>query len=159
MRKRFPSPGKVLALFFSVFVIVLLACTGPQGTSGLPGEPGNAGNPGNSGPQGAAGPAGAPGFPGNPGSAGPPGPQGPAGPAGADGVNGVSPEAALALSSSSITIDGGLTVWGSGFLPGEPVAVLLVIDNNLSPFVGGGRRAQVTASAAGTFVLTVDSIG
>lgn len=159
MRKRFPSTGKVLALFFSVLVIVSLACTGPQGPAGLSGGPGNPGNPGNPGPQGPQGVAGEPGFPGNPGNPGPPGPAGPPGVPGPQGPNGVSPEASIMLSSSFATVDEGLMVRGSGFLPGEPVAVLLVIDNNLSPFVGGGRRAQVTASAAGTFAFMTDAIG
>jgi hypothetical protein len=53
----------------------------------------------------------------------------------------------------------GFEVWGSGFLPGEPVVLLLVIDQNLSRIIGGSTGAQVTANAAGAFRVAFDGIG
>ena len=162
MSNRFPSQGKALTLLFSILVVVLLACAGPQGPAGAPGLPGLPGNPGQPGFQGVPGLPGEPGFPGNPGNPGnpgPPGPAGPPGPPGPAGLNGVSPQAAIAVDSDVIAIDSPLTISGSGFRPNEPVALLLVVDQNLQPFVGGGRRAQTAANSGGNFTFSVDSVG
>jgi len=154
MRKLFPSMGKMITLLFSVFVIVILACTGPQGPQGEPGLPGLPGNPG------AAGAPGEPGLPGNPGNPGPPGPAGVAGVDGTVGVGGAgSAQAEIVLSKDSVGVHGALGVTGSGFKANEPVAILLVVDDNLEPFVGGGRRAQVTADAGGNFKFSSADIG
>lgn len=162
MRKLFPSMGKTITLLFSVFVIGILACTGPQGPQGQPGLPGLPGNPGNQGE------AGAPGLPGNPGNPGAPGPTGPAGPAGVagEGATGVSGGggAAISLSKESVGINGSLSVAGSGFKSGETVAVLLVVDSTTQPLLGGGigvrnARAQVTADAGGNFRYSTPDIG
>ncbi len=162
MTYRFPSQGKILALLLSIFVVLLLACTGPVGPAGSPGLPGISGAPGLPGLQGAPGLPGEPGFPGNPGNPGnpgPPGPAGPPGPPGPPGVDGVSPQAAVSVDSDLIAIDGALTIDGSGFRPNEPVALLLVIDQNLQPFIGGGTRAQTQANSGGNFTFSVDNVG
>ncbi len=162
MTNRFPSQGKILTLLFSILVVLLLACAGPQGPPGIPGAPGLPGNPGQPGFQGVPGLPGEPGFPGNPGNPGnpgPPGPAGPPGPSGPAGVNGVSPQAAIAVDSDVIALDSSLTISGSGFRSNEPVALLLVVDQNLQPFIGGGRRAQTAANSGGNFTFSVDSVG
>ena len=155
MRKRFPSRNHLYALLFSVFVIFLLACTGPQGPSGLPGLPGNPGNPGAAGPPGDAG---LPGLPGNPGNPGPPGAAGLAGEAGSGGGVSIA-QARVELNKTVFGLDESLTVTGSGFRPGEPVTLMLVVNQNLQAIIGGGRRAQTQASSAGTFSIDFDSIG
>ena len=162
MTYRFPSQGKILTLLLSISVVLLLACVGPQGPAGAPGLAGISGAPGLPGLQGVPGLPGEPGFPGNPGNPGnpgPPGPAGPPGPPGPAGSDGVSPQAAVAVDSDLISIDGSLTIDGSGFRPNEPVALLLVVDQNLQPFIGGGTRAQTQANSGGNFTFTVDSIG
>ncbi len=159
MTKRFPSQGKLITLLFSVLAVFLLACTGPAGPPGLPGLPGNPGQPGLQGDPGFPGASGFPGNPGNPGNPGPPGPQGVAGPPGPPGVNGISPQANITVDSEVISVDGGVTISGSGFRAHEPVALLLVVDQNLQPFVGGGQRAQVQANSGGNFDYTVENIG
>ena len=162
MTYRFPSQGKILTLLLSISVVLLLACAGPQGPAGAAGLPGISGAPGLPGLQGVPGLPGEPGFPGNPGNPGnpgPPGPAGPPGPPGPAGSDGVSPQAAVAVDSDLISIDGSLTIDGSGFRPNEPVALLLVVDQNLQPFIGGGTRAQTQANSGGNFTFTVDSVG
>ena len=162
MTYRFPSQGKILTLLLSISVVLLLACAGPQGPAGAPGLAGISGAPGLPGLQGVPGLPGEPGFPGNPGNPGnpgPPGPAGPPGPPGPAGSDGVSPQAALKVDSDLISIDGSLTIDGSGFRPNEPVALLLVVDQNLQPFIGGGTRAQTQANSGGNFTFTVDSVG
>ena len=155
MRKRFPSRGHIIALLFSVYVILLLACTGPQGPAGLPGLPGNPGNPGGGGPPGDAG---LPGLPGNPGSPGAPGAPGAEGEAGASG-GGAAAQARIELDKTVFGLDESLSISGSGFKPGEPVTLLLVVNQNLQAMIGGGRRAQTQASSAGTFSIDFESIG
>ncbi len=155
MRKRFPSRNHLYALLFSVFVIFLLACTGPQGPSGLPGLPGNPGNPGAAGPPGDAG---LPGLPGNPGNPGPPGAAGLAGEAGSGGGVSIA-QARVELNKTVFGLDESLSISGSGFGPGEPVTLLLVVNQNLQAMIGGGRRAQTQASSAGTFSIDFESIG
>ncbi len=163
MTYRFPSQGKILTLLLSISVVLLLACTagpqGPQGPAGLPGISGAPGLPGLQGVPGLPGISGLPGNPGNPGNPGPPGPAGPPGPPGPAGVDGVSPQAALALDSDLVSVNGSLTVDGSGFQPNEPVALLLIVDGNLQPFLGGGTRAQTQANPGGNFSFTVDDLG
>ena len=153
MRRPNISRGALVALLFSVFsVFVLIACRGPAGAAGQSGNPGNAGLQGVSG---APGLAGLSGNPGNPGPAGPPGGQGPAGPSGADAV---SPQASISVSKSALTVSEPFTVMGSGFLPGEPVVVQLVISPSNSPIVGGASGSQITANGAGAFSASFDLI-
>ena len=162
MTYRFPSRGMILTLLLSISVVLLLACQPSPGPAGSPGAPGLPGAPGFAGLQGAPGLPGEPGFagnPGNPGNPGPPGPAGPPGPPGPSGSDGVSPQAAIAVDSSLITVDGPLTIDGSGFRPNEPVALLLIIDQNLQPFIGGGTRAQTQANSGGNFTFSVESVG
>ena len=159
MTNRFPSQGKVFTLLLSIFVVLLLACQGPQGPPGEPGLPGVSGFPGLQGPPGLPGEPGFPGNPGNPGNPGPPGPAGPPGPPGPAGIDGVSPQAAIAVDSDLVTIGDSLTIDGSGFRPNEPVALLLIVDQNLQPFLGGSRRAQTQANSGGNFTFTVDAVG
>ena len=157
MRVRYPVKGAALALIlFSI--LALVACTGPQGEPGLPGLPGNPGNPGAAGPQGEPGLPGLPGEPGNPGNPGPQGPQGPQGLQGPPGTPGVSPEASIMGSSGVMSVDEPLSIHGSGFLPGEPVTLALVIDNIVSYVVGGRTAEQPVANAAGAFSVSYDSI-
>ncbi len=159
MRVRYPTKGVALALTFSLFfILAIVACTGPQGEPGLPGHPGNPGNPGAAGAQGEPGKPGLPGNPGNPGNPGPQGPQGPQGIQGEPGIPGVSPEAIIMVSSGVMSVDEPLTIAGSGFLPGEPVTLALVIDNIVSYVVGGRTAEQPTANAAGAFSASFDSI-
>ena len=167
MRKRISSRGIAIALLVSMFsLFVLVACKGTAGAPGLPGFPGNSGNPGATGPQGAPGAPGLAGAPGNPGNAGAPGAPGPAGVNGlngSDGADAVSPEARIELRQvpcegtdcglSEVTMTGALSVWGSGFRPGEPVTILLRIDQDLSAIIGG-----VTANGAGAFQADFDTI-
>ena len=159
MRVRYPAKGVALALIFSLFsILVLVACSGPQGEPGLPGQPGF---PGNSGPQGVDGESGKPGLPGNPGNPGNPGPQGPEGREGLQGLPGepgVSPGAKLMVSSGVMSVDEPLSIAGSGFIPGEPVTLVLVIDNIVSYVVGGRTAEQPTANGAGAFAVSFDSI-
>ncbi len=160
MTMRFPSRGKVAALLFSIASVLLLACVaGPQGVPGAPGLPGNPGNPGAQGFPGEPGLPGFPGNPGNPGQPGPPGPMGPMGPMGPAGDDGVSPQAAVMVDSEVVALGSPLTVSGSGFRPGEPVVVSLVVDQHLSPFLDGARRAQVQANSGGNFTYSVDALG
>ena len=155
MRKRFPSRNHLYALLFSVFVIFLLACSGPQGPAGLPGLPGN---PGNAGPVGSVGDAGLPGLPGNPGNPGAPGAPGAPGEAGVQGADATA-QARIELDKTVFGLDESLSISGSGFRPGEPVSLLLVINQNQDEFIGGGRLAQTQASSAGTFSINFDSVG
>ena len=161
MRKLFPSKGKTITLLFSVFVIGILACTGPQGPQG---QPGLAGLPGNPGPSGASGDPGLPGNPGNPGAPGLVGPVGPSGSIGEEGSGASGGQASITLSKETVGINGALSVSGSGFKANETVAVLLVIDDTLQPLLGGGigvrnARAQVTADAGGNFRYSTPDIG
>lgn len=165
MRKRFHPVGIILALLFSMSAIALVACEGPKGPPGDPGLPGLSGNPGNpglAGPQGPPGLPGEPGLPGRPGNPGNPGlagPPGPPGPPGAQGVAGISPEAAIAVSKATLTMDQPLDVWGSGFQPGELVVVRLLIDEKNQQIIGKGVGSQAAADASGAWSFSVSSIG
>ena len=156
MRKRFRSSGLILALLFSVSVMVLLACSGSEGSPGPAGSTGPTGEAGPVGPQGSRGLTGPPGDPGEP---GPPGAPGPSGPGGAVGEGVSSLEAAIVLDKSRLTLDEPLSIWGSGFKPGESVILLLLIDGVNQPIIGGGLGAQATANEVGGFAVTFDAIG
>ncbi len=156
MRIRFPSKAMTLALFFSMFsVLVLVACRGPQGPAGLAGF---AGAPGNPGLQGVEGVAGVPGLPGNLGPQGVQGQPGIPGLPGIAGIPGVSPEASIVLSQSALTLEQPLIIWGSGFLPGEPITLSLVVDDIISWTVGSRDAEQPIANAAGAFSASYNSI-
>jgi hypothetical protein len=68
-------------------------------------------------------------------------------------------QARIELDKTVFGLDESLSISGSGFKPGEPVTLLLVVDQNLQAMIGGGRRAQTQASSAGTFSIDFDSIG
>jgi len=170
MRKRSPSRGIVIALLFSMFLVVGVACTGPQGQPGVPGAAGNPGNPGEPGEPGLQGPSGPPGqpglageaglpgnpgLPGEPGLPGPPGPPGSEGPAGSAGAAAVAPEASIVVSKSVISTTESVEIWGSGFLPGEAVSLFLESDAGFPLVIG----TDATANSVGAFVLSVDEIG
>ena len=159
MRKRVGSRGIVLALLLSAFVLVILGCTGDPGKPGPPGNPGNPGPAGAQGPQGDGGLAGLPGYPGNPGAPGPPGPPGASGSAGADAV---SPEAGLAVSKSTLSLEEPVSIWGSGFRPFEPVVISLVVSDEVQWIVGGPVKtisgAQIDANGSGAFAISFDKI-
>ena len=154
MSTRFSSKGIVVALLLSVSIFALIACTGPQGEPGLPGLSGNPGNPGKPGPQGPPGEPGLPGLPGAPGEPGKPGLQGHQGPQGEPGADAVSPQADLTVTETSLTVDDGFWVFGSGFQANE--AVLLQIGDKI---IGGGAGAQGQANANGTFAIEFASMG
>lgn len=137
----------MIAVISSLSVLILVACEGAAGAPGLPGNPGNAGLAGVQGPQGEPG---LPGLPGNPGSPGAPGAQGPNGPAGLDAV---SPEADLIISKNSVSMSEPVTIMGSGFRPGEPVSLHIIIDSTFAPMIGDASAAQATANAAGAFSI------
>lgn len=156
MRKRNISKGAAFALLFSVFsIFVLIACRGPAGAAGLSGLPGNSGSPGIQGP---AGPPGLPGLPGNSGNPGPAGPPGALGAAGPAGLDGISPQASVMSSKAVMTMSEPFTVTGSGFIPGEPIVVQVVIGEFASPIAGGARGSQVSANAAGAFSVSFDFV-
>lgn len=158
MTKRFGSRGSFIALIFTISMVVLLACTGSQGKPGQAGQAGISGFPGESGLPGPPGAAGLPGEPGNPGKPGAPGPPGPQGIAGAPG-EGISPEAAIIVDKAVLTMNEPLVIRGSGFLPGEPLTLMLQINSAPALIIGGGTGAQVTANAAGVFEARFDAIG
>ena len=147
MRKSFCVRNLMIVLMSALSILVLVACEGAAGSPGLPGNPGKAGLPGVEGPQGEPG---LPGLPGNPGSPGAPGAQGPAGPAGVDAV---SPEADLVISKNTLTMSEPVTIMGSGFRPGEPVSLHVIIDSTFAPMIGDASAAQVTANASGAFSI------
>ena len=57
-----------------------------------------------------------------------------------------------------MSVDQPLSIAGSGFLPGEPVTLVLVIDDIVSYVVGGRTAEQPVANAAGAFSVSFDSI-
>ncbi len=156
MKSRFPIRVIITTLLSSILVLALIACQGPPGEPGLPGLPGNPGNPGAPGPQGEPGEAGLPGLPGNPGNPGAPGPPGPPGPQGTPGIDGVSPQALIVLSKSVVAGSGDpFSIAGSGFIPGEPVNLSLMIDPNNSVMLGD----EVQANASGAFSVAIADAG
>ena len=52
-----------------------------------------------------------------------------------------------------------MTITGSGFKAGEPIALTLLITENTDIIVGGGAGSQVSANNAGAFLITFDPIG
>ena len=154
MRKLFSRRGMITTLVFSALIFALVACQGDPGKPGLPGNPGNPGAPGAAGPQGEPG---LPGNPGNPGAPGAPGAQGPEGPAGAP-APGPAAKASLEVSSDAITMSDPVTIRGGGFEPDESVILQLRIDATLTPIIGGGSGAQVTANSAGAFEVAFDNV-
>ena len=50
-------------------------------------------------------------------------------------------------------------VMGSGFLAGEPVLLELVVDQETSIIIGGGRTEQAQANGSGAFSVSLDEIG
>ncbi|MQG58919.1 MAG: collagen-like protein [SAR202 cluster bacterium] len=160
MRKRFPLKGVLIALLSSVLVFALAACAGNPGNPGAAGLPGNPGNPGAQGIQGPAGEPGLPGLSGHPGNPGAPGPPGPQGIAGLDGRDAVSPMARVTVSKDTIATAGdSFSVSGSGFQANEPVTLLIQVDEALQIILGGARGAQLSANAAGAFMMSFDEIG
>jgi hypothetical protein len=57
-----------------------------------------------------------------------------------------------------MSIDEPLQVYGSGFLPGEPVSLALIIDDIVRWTVGSRTAAQPVANASGAFMVSFDSI-
>jgi len=147
MRELFCVRNLMITLVSSLTILALVACEGPAGDPGLPGNPGVPGAPGAQGPQGEPGLSGLPGNPGVPGAPGAQGPQGPG------GQNAVSPEASLAVSKNTLSMSEPVTIMGSGFLPGEPVSLHVIIDSTFSPMIGDASASQATANAAGAFAV------
>ena len=159
IKERFPVKGLAIALLSSVLAIVLVACTGEPGAPGLPGNAGSPGNPGAQGSQGEPGAPGLPGIPGAPGNPGPPGAPGPSGAPGALGADAVSPGARIVVSKSTIGTTGdSFEVWGSGFHAGEPITLMLHVDDSRQIILGGGRGAQISANASGAFSTSFEEV-
>ncbi len=68
-------------------------------------------------------------------------------------------KASIAVSKSILTMTEPLTIHGSGFDPGEPVLLMLVIDLYLQRIIGGATGPQVTANSAGAFQISFSEIG
>ena len=68
------------------------------------------------------------------------------------------PEAAIMVSNAVMSVDEPLTIAGAGFLPGEPVRLVLVIDDIVRYVIGGRTAEQPLANAAGAFAVSFDSI-
>ncbi len=73
-------------------------------------------------------------------------------------LSGEAAEAMIMVSSGVMSVDEPLTIAGSGFLPGEPVTLVLVIDDIVSFVIGGRTAEQPTANAAGAFAVSFESI-
>ena len=139
---------RILLLLSLVTLFLAAACQGSDGPGGPPGpkgDPGAAGLPGN------PGAAGNPGDPGNPGSAGILGPQGatgPEGPAG-DPVPASAPGIVLIPGVIEATGSADFEVRGSGFTPGEPYEVWVVVDGEVFyPANRGGGELEVNENGA-----------
>ena len=155
MLKRFPSKGLLIALFFSVTVMALIACKGsegPQGPAGSQGDAGAAGADaqGEQGPAGAAGATGSTGATGATGASGSAGARGATGAPGVPGPAGVAGQDALAGSASvvvsAIETGGEATIWASGFDANESVSIQVV--------GGATGLASGTANSSGAFMTT-----
>ena len=87
-------------------------------------------------------------------SAGPPGPPGPVSVVSRDRAS--RQEAMIDVNKSALTTSGdSLRVTGSGFMPGEPVVLLLRIDKNLSIVLLDSRgEQQLVADQRGGFSVT-----
>jgi hypothetical protein len=138
------------ALILSIVAAVALvtACGGSRGEPGPQGLQGLQGERGSAGPKGDPGDAGPPGSPGSPGAPGVPGPEGPA------GKDAPAPQARITVNKDQLTLEEPLEVWGSGFVPGEPVSIFLEIDEPLMTTIG-----DTTASASGAFRVQFSKIG
>ena len=60
----------------------------------------------------------------------------------------------IVVNSGVVSVDEPVSISGSGFLPGEPVTLVLVIDNIVSFVVGGRTAAQPVANDSGAFTLS-----
>ncbi len=139
----------IVALLLSMFAILaLVACEGPKGPAGAQGATGAPGAPG------LPGKSGLPGLPGNPGKPGVQGPQGPQGIQGPAGAAAVSPLAQIMLSDTELTMSEPMSLWGSGFIPGEEITALLVIEPGLARPVG-----TATVGDTGVFTISTDELG
>jgi len=66
----------------------------------------------------------------------------------------------VSINKSAVAATGdGFSVWGSGFNAGEPVTLMLVVDQNLQIILGGARGAQLSANEAGAFMMDFDEFG
>ena len=75
-------------------------------------------------------------------------------------MNGVSPQAAITVSKNTLaTSDDPFAIWGSGFLPGEPVTLTLQVGQDAQIVLGGATGAQVTANGVGAFSASFDEVG
>jgi len=64
------------------------------------------------------------------------------------------------VSKDSVATAGdSFTVTGSGFAAGEPITLMLQVDESLQIILGGSLGAQVSANGAGAFSMTFDEIG
>ena len=66
--------------------------------------------------------------------------------------------AMIMVNCEVLSVDEPLSILGSGFLPGEPVMLVLVIDDIIRYVVGGRTAEQPTANAAGAFTVSFYSI-
>ena len=62
------------------------------------------------------------------------------------------------VSNAVMSVDEPLTIAGAGFLPGERVRLVLVIDDIVRYVIGGRTAEQPTANAAGAFAVSFESI-
>ncbi|MBI2832350.1 MAG: hypothetical protein HYX79_08850 [Chloroflexi bacterium] len=122
-------PFLVIALA-GVLSLLIVGCTGPAGQQGPQGPAGQ---------QGPQGPAGLPGQ------------QGPAGPAGKAAEL---PAATLVLVPSSGLAGAALVAYGSGFVPGEKVRVILHMEGTDMSWAPAESGGTVTANSSGAFKLT-----
>lgn len=145
---RVTRPWHVAVLATVLTTALLGAACGGAGELGPAGPPGDRGPEGPAGARGDTGPAGPAG---NPGPAGVTGPAGEAGPAGPSALQ---PQARIATTLDTLTLDEAFEVWGSGFAPDESVVVSLEIDDVLQRVIGDAK-----ASDGGAFRVSVSAIG
>ena len=138
----------LLILAIAAVIAFAAACDGPQGEPGPQGPQGLQGERGPAGAKGDPGDAGPPGSPGSPGAPGVPGPEGPA------GKDAPAPQARIIVNKDQLTLEEPLEVWGSGFVPSEPVSIFLEIDEPLMTTIG-----DTTANASGAFRVQFSKIG
>jgi hypothetical protein len=75
-------------------------------------------------------------------------------------LDGVSPQAAIMASKNTLaTSDDPFSIWGSGFLPGEPITLTLQVGQDSEIVLGGAAGAQVTANGVGAFSASFDEVG
>ena len=124
-------PFLVIALA-GALTLLMVSCTGP---AGLQGPAGPAGTPGPQGPQGPAGQT------------------GPAGPAGAPGKAAESPTATLVIEPASGLAGKSLVAYGSGFIPGEKVRVILHMEGTDIAWGPAATGGFATVNDSGAFKL------